>query len=112
MFFKLPLKTLEQGEGIGRGACKACKNLSVIEAAHLSGIPLHDRVSQGHLSVAAYDDLTVSANRNYGRSMKLFQVDRPEIDLQCPDCTRFETFRIDPGESACLDAMKIRTSHC
>ena len=76
MLFELGLETLNQREGIGRGACEAGEHLVVMELAHLARRALDDEVAQGDLTVAADRDLPVTvrhapAHADDGGSVKL-----------------------------------------
>ena len=62
MLFDLGFEALEQGERIGRGACKAGDDIALAEAANLSCIRFHDRLTEGHLSVAGNNNRVTFAD--------------------------------------------------
>ncbi len=59
---QLALEALEQRERIGRAAGEAGDHLALVQAAHLAGIALHDRVAERDLAVAADGDAAVAAH--------------------------------------------------
>ena len=57
------LKTFQQSEGVGRRAGETGDDLVVHQAADFDGIGLHDRIADGHLTIAAHGDHALVANR-------------------------------------------------
>ncbi len=72
VFFQLGLETFLQGEGVGRGAGKACQDLIMVEPADLAGRALDDDIAQGDLAVAAQGDVVAAPDTNNGGGVKLF----------------------------------------
>lgn len=60
VFLKLAFETLEEGEGVGGGACEAGEYLAVVQAAHFFRVAFHHGITQGNLAVAAHDDFAVA----------------------------------------------------
>jgi hypothetical protein len=63
---ELLLELVEERERVGRGAREPAEHLSAAKQAHLLGIGFHDRLANGHLTVAAERDLAVAPNGENG----------------------------------------------
>ena len=63
---ELLLELLEEREGVGRGAGEAGEHLAAAQRAHLLRVRLHDRLADGHLTVAADRDAAIAADGEDG----------------------------------------------
>jgi hypothetical protein len=69
MFFKLRLKTLEQGERVGGTAGETRQNPVVKQPPHFAGRRLQHDVAERDLTIAAECDLLAPADRQNSSSV-------------------------------------------
>src|SRR5262249_12781366 len=89
VLLELLLESLEQRECICGAAGEARDHAILVEAAHLAGVALHDRLSHRDLAVAAERDAAVTAHRQ----------DRRAVQLSVSVYAEQGAFRSDRGES-------------
>jgi len=70
VFFKFAFKSLEQGEGIGRTACKSREDFVMIEPSYFSGACLCHYCTQSDLAISAERDLRAAACGKYRSATK------------------------------------------
>ena len=74
LFFKLSLKALEQGKGIGGSACKTRKDAAMVKPPDFTGIAFHDGIAESDLTIPADDHLRAPADTDYRRAVKVFHL--------------------------------------
>ncbi len=74
MLFELGLEALEQREGVCRGTGESRQHAFVIQPAHLPRRGFEHDVAERDLPVPAQGHRAVAAHRQYGRTVKLFQI--------------------------------------
>src|SRR5262245_52449601 len=74
---ELVLEALVERERISAGAGEARKHAVVVETPDLPRVPLHDRLPDGHLSVAGHDDAAAVTDADDRRTSNLRHGDAP-----------------------------------
>src|SRR5262249_42391832 len=74
---ELVLEALVERERIGASAGEARKHAVVVETPDLPRVPLHDRLPDGHLSVAGHDDAAAVTDADDRRTADLRHGDAP-----------------------------------